>query len=979
MRLRLFIIALLALTAVSCMRDINPIGSEQEKGKMVTISATIPPDTRVSYTDSDIPGNGGTLTWQTGDTLLLAGYDGTIYKGSNKFHWKGGDSFEGLEVTGATTYKAYYPGERVTLDANGNVQLAGTFWQQTQSGDNSTAHLRHSLLLFDETAHAINQTFDLTLKSSIIRFNLDGVPADVGSLGNLIWSVETTAGVTKSMALNVTGVTFSAAKDNLTAFLSFDPAVTDIAANGRVKITLRGGKSYQWNTTVAAGKNYTIGNRYKAAVNSGWTEMPVTYGLTPLSFVAEYNVNPAGDGFVTNLTACTGSGYFNWNAAQTINIAGYHLPSLEEWRGIVAPPTHIYFNNNGYTVDNVSETVKVNGTSYTSTNDYRNVGNKTYALRYKGTNWVSAWKYEYISDGDNTHMMITSRGVAPSVTITNIANEAFWSSGNENDVVRYFPASGYKNDSGTLYNFGNLGYFWSSSLDSNTHAWSMSFGSSTAMSGSNTYRGNSLSVRLFVNDAPTPPTPTPLSYVAEYNANPAGTGFVTNPTACNVSGYFNWSNAVMRFNTNKSIPGYHLPNLKEWRGIVPEYDYNNDILYIDFHGSSPYDNVSETVEVQGQSITMTSDYRNTGSPGNPAPSYALRYKGTNWVSAWKYEYISDGNNTHMKITSRGVASSVTISQVADPTFWSSGQENDVIRYFPASGFESSSGSPYDVGCNGIFWSSTENYHSEAWNLAFVVNGTYMANDPIKTTKHTVRLFMGEPTLTPLNYVADYNVNPAGDGFVTFATTCDVSGYFTYNQATTQFITKIIDGISYHLPSNTEWFGIIPQYVNNISYISFNSTPPYDGITENVSVHGHNITMTSDFRNPGNHVSYALRYKGTKWVSAWKYEFVNSLNYTHIRVSCRNVAPSVTIDTITENNGAFWNTDTENDVIRYFPASGFVSSGSTRQVGTIGHFWSSTNNDTVSAWSIRFNNSYANSNLYYGKADGFTIRLFAPGN
>lgn len=736
MRLRLFIIALLALTAVSCMRDINPIGSEQEKGKMVTISATIPPDTRVSYTDSDIPGNGGTLTWQTGDTLLLAGYDGTIYKGSNKFHWKGGDSFEGLEVTGATTYKAYYPGERVTLDANGNVQLAGTFWQQTQSGDNSTAHLRHSLLLFDETAHAINQTFDLTLKSSIIRFNLDGVPADVGSLGNLIWSVETTAGVTKSMALNVTGVTFSAAKDNLTAFLSFDPAVTDIAANGRVKITLRGGKSYQWNTTVAAGKNYTIGNRYKAAVNSGWTEMPVTYGLTPLSFVAEYNVNPAGDGFVTNLTACTGSGYFNWNAAQTINIAGYHLPSLEEWRGIVAPPTHIYFNNNGYTVDNVSETVKVNGTSYTSTNDYRNVGNKTYALRYKGTNWVSAWKYEY---------------------------------------------------------------------------------------------------------------------------------------------------------------------------------------------------------------------------------------------------ISDGNNTHMKITSRGVASSVTISQVADPTFWSSGQENDVIRYFPASGFESSSGSPYDVGCNGIFWSSTENYHSEAWNLAFVVNGTYMANDPIKTTKHTVRLFMGEPTLTPLNYVADYNVNPAGDGFVTFATTCDVSGYFTYNQATTQFITKIIDGISYHLPSNTEWFGIIPQYVNNISYISFNSTPPYDGITENVSVHGHNITMTSDFRNPGNHVSYALRYKGTKWVSAWKYEFVNSLNYTHIRVSCRNVAPSVTIDTITENNGAFWNTDTENDVIRYFPASGFVSSGSTRQVGTIGHFWSSTNNDTVSAWSIRFNNSYANSNLYYGKADGFTIRLFAPGN
>ena len=113
---------------------------------------------------------------------------------------------------------------------------------------------------------------------------------------------------------------------------------------------------------------------------------------------------------------------------------------------------------------------------------------------------------------------------------------------------------------------------------------------------------------------------------------------------------------------------------------------------------------------------MHSDYKNTGNN----LTYALRYKGTDYVSAWKYEYISDGNNTHLKITSRSVAPSVTITNIADPIFWSSGQENDVVRYFPASGYKSSSGSLFYVGTQGRFWSSTENNsdNTVAWNMQF---------------------------------------------------------------------------------------------------------------------------------------------------------------------------------------------------------------------------------------------------------------------
>ena len=63
--------------------------------------------------------------------------------------------------------------------------------------------------------------------------------------------------------------------------------------------------------------------------------------------------------------------------------------------------------------------------------------------------------------------------------------------------------------------------------------WYMTFGSEGSAGHVKTH---GLSVRLFVNDAPTA-YPTPLSYVAEYNVNPAGNGFVTDLTACNVSGY----------------------------------------------------------------------------------------------------------------------------------------------------------------------------------------------------------------------------------------------------------------------------------------------------------------------------------------------------------------------------------------------------------------------------------------------------------
>ena len=492
MKLKLFIIAWLALLVASCTLESIP-EPKKEVGKLVTISANIPEETRVAHEDATRK-----LSWQNGDTLLLAGYDGTTYKGSEKFHWTGGKNFDGVAVPGATTYKAYYPGEIITLDGNGNMQpLAADFWQQTQTGNGATDHLRYKLLLFDKNANALDQTFSLALKSDILRFTLGGIPQDVGTLRSLIYTVETATGVFKSLQLNVNGVTFSSALDTLTTFLAFDPAVVQIAEDGEVKITLIGDKAYKWSNTIVSGMVYVAGKRYTANVSGTWTEI-----VNPLSYVAEYNVNQAGDGFVTNLTSCTGSGYFTWNNALNINISGYHLPSNQEWFGIVPQaPGYVHFKATT-SYDNITENVIVQGDTITMTSDFRNPKIPTsYALRYKGTDMVSAWKYEYVKNSNDTHLKITSRIVAPSVTINDIANDAYWSTNTGNDVVRYFPASGYiYNDPTGIgdVNVGTHGYFWSSTESSSTNAWCMIFSNDNAQSPGDhhkTYR--MYSVRLF--------------------------------------------------------------------------------------------------------------------------------------------------------------------------------------------------------------------------------------------------------------------------------------------------------------------------------------------------------------------------------------------------------------------------------------------------------------------------------------------------
>ncbi len=294
MKFKLFTFALLGLLIASCTREALP-EIEKEGGKMVTISATIPAETRVAYTDSDTPGSGGTLAWESGDQLMLVGYDNdNVYKGHKVFSYVTGTvgDFTGETVSGATKYKAYYPAN-VILGQNGEpLPPDANFWEQTQIGNGSSAHLAAKLLLSDTEANDINTLFTLDSPCSIIKFVLSNIPEDVGELSKLIWTVETASG-TQSMTLNLNNVTIGTGATDLTAFLSFNPTVMQIKPNGEVNITLMGAKMCQWNTLVVNPKTYSAKYRYTATVNSDWTTETKTqfrYKITTLQPNTEYKI-----------------------------------------------------------------------------------------------------------------------------------------------------------------------------------------------------------------------------------------------------------------------------------------------------------------------------------------------------------------------------------------------------------------------------------------------------------------------------------------------------------------------------------------------------------------------------------------------------------------------------------------------------------------------------------------------------------------
>lgn len=229
---------------------------------------------------------------------------------------------------------------------------------------------------------------------------------------------------------------------------------------------------------------------------------------------------------------------------------------------------------------------------------------------------------------------------------------------------------------------------------------------------------------------------------------------------------------------------------------------------------------------------------------------------------------------------------------------------------------------------------------------------------------------------PLLYVAEYNIDPTGLAFVTSCAP-DVSGFFTFDEAVEKFKEITIDNVKYHLPTFEEWLAIVPwSRRQSPDYVDFDETGDFPNMEEDVVIAGEKVTSLNDYKALGDNVSCALRFKGTEWLSAWKYEYTQFDNYPVMTITSRLLGEndkSLTIDQICEP--AFWENNKEKDVVRHFPASGFGLDLPTRSDAPFAFFWSATSpNDPNFAFGMYFDASCAG--MYNGhRISGRSVRLF----
>ena len=258
---------------------------DKQDGKMTIHAATgRQSDTRVAYEDG-AAGMDGKLTWQAGDHLTVVRMKGgSCVNYADDYQYNGTDGatsgpFTGTAISNAGDSWTIYSPHTVTVnttDGTATLPMTG----QTQTADGSTSHLRNYLLLSSEGIADLSADFTLAMKGSIMKFDLSNVPAEVGKLTKLVWTVETTGG-TRCLTLGFApgAVTFADGKRTLTAYLAFMPGEMAVKAGGKFTVTLTGDKTYRAETAIAGGKTYAAGMRYTAAIDGNssmsWEEKAV--------------------------------------------------------------------------------------------------------------------------------------------------------------------------------------------------------------------------------------------------------------------------------------------------------------------------------------------------------------------------------------------------------------------------------------------------------------------------------------------------------------------------------------------------------------------------------------------------------------------------------------------------------------------------------------------------------------------------------
>lgn len=250
-----------------------------------------------------------------------------------------------------------------------------------------------------------------------------------------------------------------------------------------------------------------------------------------LSLMAETNVTKDGkwdEQQTIPTSAAAGTHLLSWQEAKALKVTDYHLPSAAELRSVFAERRMARFDLSEGTIPHriigrseVYMEYEVCGANNSVTYNSATIGKKeitdgvksqfayapgvTYGLRFIGTEYESAWKYEYVQEQGKQMLRITAVGLSGFTgTVKDVKRGAETLFKDQKATVRSLPAAG--SSSGGQ---GTSGYFWSATTlgAKSSEYMAAGFGKSWIY-GVDVTGESALSVRLF-KDTTAEPTAEP--------------------------------------------------------------------------------------------------------------------------------------------------------------------------------------------------------------------------------------------------------------------------------------------------------------------------------------------------------------------------------------------------------------------------------------------------------------------------------------
>ena len=174
--------------------------------------------------------------------------------------------------------------------------------------------------------------------------------------------------------------------------------------------------------------------------------------------------------------------------------------------------------------------------------------------------------------------------------------------------------------------------------------------------------------------------------------------------------------------------GWHLPDKSELYAVSDCYDGVTIEQHCLFTGKADFSDVPEKAMIEGQLRNFTADYYTS----TKKICYALKFKDASneYLSAYRWsDYSADQPYFELRVRwLKGDDQKLTVKEIADENFWSSSNEVDIVRRFPAVGYQFASGTPSGANSVAYYWSSVEEKPSQSGSrrglLLYFLKGNY---------------------------------------------------------------------------------------------------------------------------------------------------------------------------------------------------------------------------------------------------------------